>query len=128
MYSNEKPYAVLLQDFQVIFTLSVVPRPAACIGNHYCIELFRLGIFNKVVPHNQLRNTTLEYAKWFAEGPPLALGITRMLVYQGLQLNYEEHLNALDLTYGNLAPDRREAMAAWVEKREPHYEGKGIEM
>ena len=49
-------------------------------------EAFRLGIYNKVYPHDQLREATLEYAQWYAEkGPPLALGATRSLAYMGLQ-------------------------------------------
>lgn len=90
-------------------------------------EAYRLGIFNKVVPHDQLREATMEYAKWFAEGPPLALGATRSLIYQGLQQGYREHLETVELVQGNIGADRKEAMLAWVEKREPVFEGKGVE-
>ena len=89
-------------------------------------EALRLGIFNKVVPHNQLRDATLELATWYAEkGPPLAIGATRSLIWQGLTQGFHQHLQAVELAEGCVGPDRREAMAAWVEKREPHYEYKG---
>ena len=89
-------------------------------------EALRLGIFNKVVPHNQLRDATLEYARWYAEkGPPLAIGATRTLIYTGLTQDYHSHMQMVELAEGNIAPDRIEAMAAWVEKREPKFQYKG---
>lgn len=89
-------------------------------------EAFRLGIYNKVYPHDQLREATLEYAQWYAEkGPPLALGATRSLVYMGLQQGLREHLEAVEMANGNVWPDREEAMLAWVEKRDPKYKYDG---
>ena len=89
-------------------------------------EAARLGIFNKVVPHEQLREATLEYARWYAEkGPPLAIGATRTLIYTGLNQDYHTHLQMVELAEGNIGPDRIEAMAAWVEKREAKFQYKG---
>ena len=89
-------------------------------------EAYRLGIFNKVVPHDQLRDATMEYANWFAKGPPLAIGATRRLAWQSLSQTYHEHMEAVTFAAPNVGADRREGMAAWAEKREPHYEGKGV--
>jgi len=89
-------------------------------------EAYRLGIFNKVVPHGQLWEATMEYAQWFVKGPPLAIGATRALVWQGLGMTFPEHLKSVEFAEGCVNADRQEAMAAWVEKREPSYQGKGI--
>ncbi|MDD5038844.1 MAG: enoyl-CoA hydratase/isomerase family protein, partial [Dehalococcoidales bacterium] len=89
-------------------------------------EGYRLNIFNKVVPHNQLRDTALEWAKWYAEkGPPLALGVTRTLIREGLNMSFHQHLQMVEMANSIVGPDRKEAMAAWVEKREPKFEYKG---
>jgi 2-(1,2-epoxy-1,2-dihydrophenyl)acetyl-CoA isomerase len=91
-------------------------------------EAFDLGILNKIVPHNQLRDAVIEYAEWYGEkGPPLAIGAARHLIYTGLQQNFRDHLDSIVFANGNVVPDRKEAMAAWVEKREPKFEGKGAE-
>ena len=87
-----------------------------------------LGILNKVVPRDQLRDAVMEYAKWYGEkGPPLAIGGTRHMIYTGLEQSFRDHLDSTIFIQGNFKPDRKEAMAAWVEKREPHYEGKGTD-
>jgi len=89
-------------------------------------EAYRLNIFNKVVPHDQLRDATLEYAQWYAEkGPPLALGVTRTLIYEGLNMSFHQHLQMVEMANSIVGPDRKEAMAAWVERREPKFEYKG---
>jgi enoyl-CoA hydratase len=89
-------------------------------------EAHTMGIFNKVVPHDELKDATLEMAKWYAEkGPPLALGVTRALIWEGLAMTFHQHLQCVELAEGIVGPDRKEAMAAWVEKREPNYEYKG---
>jgi enoyl-CoA hydratase/carnithine racemase len=68
----------------------------------------------------------MEYAQWYAKGPPLAIGTARALVYQGDKQDFREHLDAIYWAVSGCNPDRTEAMAAWVEKREPHYKGEGI--
>jgi enoyl-CoA hydratase/carnithine racemase len=89
-------------------------------------EAYRLGIFTKIVPHSLLRETTLELAQWYAKGPPLAIGATRALIYQGLSQTYKEHMETLRFAAGCVGVDRKEGMASWAEKREPQWEGKGI--
>jgi len=89
-------------------------------------EAYRLNIFNKVVPHDQLRDATLEWAQWYAEkGPPLALGLTRTLIREGLNMTFHQHLQMVEMADSIVGPDRKEAMAAWVERREPKFEYKG---
>jgi enoyl-CoA hydratase/carnithine racemase len=88
-------------------------------------EAYRVGIFNQVVPHDQLLDATMEYANWFVKGPPTTIGITRAMVWQGLDMTFPEHLKSIELAAGCINADRAEAMAAWVEKREATYEGQG---
>lgn len=88
-------------------------------------EAYRIGIFNKMVPHEQLWDATMEYAQWFVKGPPTTIGITRAMVWQGLDMTFPEHLKSIELAAGCINADRKEAMKAWVEKREANYDGLG---
>jgi len=88
-------------------------------------EAYRIGVFNKVVPHDQLMEATMEYAQWFVKGPPTTIGITRAMVWQGLDMTFPEHLKSIELAAGCINADRAEAMKAWVEKRGARYDGMG---
>jgi 2-(1,2-epoxy-1,2-dihydrophenyl)acetyl-CoA isomerase len=45
-------------------------------------EAYRIGIFNKVVPHDQLLAAAIELAERLASGPADSLGLTKLAVYQ----------------------------------------------
>jgi 2-(1,2-epoxy-1,2-dihydrophenyl)acetyl-CoA isomerase len=84
-----------------------------------------LGIANRVVPHESLMEEALAFCAKLAAGPTASLG--RMKA----NLNYAETATladaldheALNMRLSGLSRDSREAVLAFVEKREPKFVG-----
>jgi enoyl-CoA hydratase/carnithine racemase len=88
-------------------------------------ELHRLGVVAKVVAVDALRETTLAMAREIASGPPLAFAAIKRALYQSwgsledaLRREREEQLKLLRTA------DSIEGVAAWMQRREPRFEGK----
>lgn len=89
-------------------------------------EAERIGIVNRVVPHERLEEETYGLAKRIASLPPLVVRMTKRLTYQSLKTDM---VTALDLasSHGVIAQaseDHREAVAAFREKRQGRYVGR----
>ena len=89
-------------------------------------EAKEIGLVNQVVPAGELSQTTYEMASTIAKMPPLAMRVSKMGLYQGLnsdlatQLRYESYgINFLRGT-----KDFEEATKAFLEKRDPVFTGK----
>ncbi len=86
----------------------------------------RYGLFNKVVPAEQVQAEAQAWAKRLAEGPSFALGLTKEA------LNEEMGLNLLDALENEAraqaicmeTKDFREAYEAFVGKRPARFEGR----
>jgi 2-(1,2-epoxy-1,2-dihydrophenyl)acetyl-CoA isomerase len=82
-------------------------------------ECFRMGLFNRVVPHDALRDATMSIARMLAAKPPLALALAKRAVYQSLDrtlpemLDYELEAQLRCFESG----DATEGIRAFVEKR-----------
>lgn len=89
-------------------------------------EAYRIGLANKVVPHETLMETTLDMATKLARGPIYAMALVKQLIHQGYQHDLAEHLNiaprAQALT--RLTEDHREGVRAFLEKRPPQFKGR----
>jgi len=89
-------------------------------------EAERLGIVNKVVPAGDLRQFTWELARKIADGPQIAIRLTKRLAYQSLKLDLRTHL---DLASSHMAvvrdtEDHQEGVHAFKEKRPPKFTGR----
>jgi enoyl-CoA hydratase/carnithine racemase len=88
-------------------------------------EAERLGIVNRVVPAAELDAFVDDWAARLAAGPPLALSMTKKLLNDGLATSLDQALEAEGMaqTVNFGTKDTAEAMAAFLEKRDPTFTG-----
>jgi len=84
----------------------------------------RIGLYNRVVPQDQLAATTLEFAARLARGPGFALAKTKEMLNRELNLSFDAALESEAQAQAICMqhPDYREAYEAFVNKREPKFE------
>jgi enoyl-CoA hydratase/carnithine racemase len=85
-----------------------------------------LGLANRVVPHARLQDEARAWADEIAANAPLAVAATKRAMRLGLDASFDA--NMYHVTAELLAllrtRDFGEGLAAFVEKREPRYEGR----
>ncbi|HEB52360.1 MAG TPA: enoyl-CoA hydratase family protein [bacterium] len=89
-------------------------------------ECLRIGLANRVVAREHVLAETLALARRLAAGPGLALGMTKKMVWHewpmDLDAAIEQEAQAQALLLR--AHDHREFYNAWMEKREPRFQGR----
>ena len=88
-------------------------------------EALSLGILNRVVPDSQLEDETHQWAQRMAAGPTEALGRTKLLINSSYRSQLDQHLAQESTLIAETArtEDFREAVRAFLEKREPQFRG-----
>jgi 2-(1,2-epoxy-1,2-dihydrophenyl)acetyl-CoA isomerase len=89
-------------------------------------EAVRLGLFNRVVPHERLAAETAAFARALAAKPPVALALAKRAIYAGerrdlqamLDMELEHQLRCF------ATDDAREGLQAFLDKRAPTYHGR----
>lgn len=89
-------------------------------------EAYRLGLFNRVVPHERLTDETGALARALAAKPPVALALVKRAVYASdastldamLNLEVEHQLRCFD------TQDAVEGFRAFLERRTPSFSGR----
>lgn len=86
-------------------------------------ECFRLGLFNRVVPHDTLEEETMKLARLLAAKPALALSLAKRAVYRSNRHSLPEMLDyELDAQLRCFeSGDAAEGITAFVEKRTPVF-------
>lgn len=89
-------------------------------------EAERIGIVNRVVPHDELDTFVDDWADRLAAGPPLALAMTKRMLTNAFSVSLGEALDAEAMAQSvNVASkDTREAITAFLEKRTPTFQGR----
>ncbi|GEB33093.1 enoyl-CoA hydratase-related protein [Brevibacillus parabrevis] len=88
-------------------------------------EALAIGLVNRVVPHEQLMNVSMELAAQIASNAPLALAQAKFAIDCGSEVELATGLMMESNAYQLLVPtkDRLEGLAAFAEKRKPIYRG-----
>jgi enoyl-CoA hydratase/carnithine racemase len=85
-----------------------------------------LGLVTEVVPDAELMQTARQWAERLAEGPPIAIRITKRMMYKQQTMDLANALedSALAVMVTNYTEDVKEGTAAFHEKRKPNFKGK----
>ncbi|MEQ9125416.1 MAG: enoyl-CoA hydratase [Alphaproteobacteria bacterium] len=85
----------------------------------------RIGLVNRVVPQEEARTAAFALARQIATKSPYTLKVGKEAFYRQLELGLDAaYAYASDVMTQNLmARDAEEGIAAFVEKREPKWEG-----
>jgi enoyl-CoA hydratase/carnithine racemase len=85
-----------------------------------------LGLVTEVVPDAELLPTARQWAERLADGPPIAIRITKRMMYKQQTMDLENALEdaALGTLVTNYCEDVKEGTAAFHEKRKPNFKGR----
>jgi len=85
-----------------------------------------LGLVNRVLPDAELDAFVDDWARRLAAGPPVAMAMTKRLLNNSMQVTLEQALDDEGTAQAlNLATeDTKEAMRAFIEKRDPVFTGR----
>jgi enoyl-CoA hydratase/carnithine racemase len=89
-------------------------------------EAYRLGVVSKVLPGDSLMEEAMELAARLAKGPLVSLSLIKYLVHRSLETTFEESLELADVAqeHARSTQDHQEAVQAFVEKRQPKFQGR----
>jgi 2-(1,2-epoxy-1,2-dihydrophenyl)acetyl-CoA isomerase len=89
-------------------------------------EAKQLGLVTEVVPDDQLLATAHAWADRLAAGPPIAIRVTKRMMYKQQTMSLENALEdaAMAVMLTNYCDDVKEGTAAFHEKRPPRFQGK----
>ncbi|HEX5050525.1 MAG TPA: enoyl-CoA hydratase family protein [Planctomycetota bacterium] len=89
-------------------------------------ECLRIGLANRVVEHDQVLGEALTMARRLAAGPGLAIAMTKKMVWSEWPMDLETAIEQEAQAQALLlrAHDHREFYMAWMEKREPRFQGR----
>lgn len=89
-------------------------------------EAYRLGLLDRLFPHDQLMEEAMKLAKEMAFWPPLALRSAKRVLQHNSEVHLEEALRyeVAGLVYARRAPkDVLESSLSFTEKRPPKFTG-----
>jgi len=101
---------------ELVFTGRIIEAP----------EALAIGLLNRVVPAEELMPTTMEMAREIASGPPVAIGVSKRMLYEVPRVDMMAHwqMNNYALEYCFDTEDREEGIHSFLEKRPPQFQGR----
>lgn len=89
-------------------------------------EAQRIGLVNKVVPDDEFHAELTNWAQRLASGPTRALAAAKAMLNQALDADRASALTLEALLVEQVAAtdDAAEGVAAFIEKRDPHFRGR----
>jgi 2-(1,2-epoxy-1,2-dihydrophenyl)acetyl-CoA isomerase len=88
-------------------------------------DALAFGIVNRVVPDAELDGFVDDWAARLAAGPPVALALTKRMLNRSFEQSFEQALEdeSRSQSVNFATKDTTEAMAAFIEKRDPTFRG-----
>ncbi len=85
-----------------------------------------LGLVTEVVPDAELMPAARRWAERLADGPPIAIRITKRMLYKQQTMSLDNALEdaALSTIATNYSDDVKEGIAAFHARRKPEFKGK----
>jgi 2-(1,2-epoxy-1,2-dihydrophenyl)acetyl-CoA isomerase len=89
-------------------------------------EAAEWGAIQRAVPAAELTAAADELTNALAQGPSVALGLTKWLLHQGVAASLDQQLanEAFALELSSRSDDFREGLAAFKERRPPNFSGR----
>ena len=89
-------------------------------------EAMRLGLVNRITPHGELMETTMELARRLAEGPTYSMALIKRLVHKSLHTDLEDSLRLAGPAQeiARQTEDHQEGVRAFIERRKPRFKGR----
>ncbi|MCH8949649.1 MAG: enoyl-CoA hydratase/isomerase family protein, partial [Chloroflexi bacterium] len=110
---------LLLQLLGVAKTMDFLMRKRVVDG----VEAQELGLVHEAVEPEQLMDRAMELARELAQGPQVAMRLLKRSVYNAWEMNMAEAFDdiATKTAISDHHPDAREGIAAFRDKRTPHF-------
>lgn len=88
-------------------------------------EASSMGLVNRVVPHDELDSFVADWAARAAASPPRAIAISKGLINRSFSNTLVEALDqeGLGQSFNFTTSDTREAVSAFLDRRDPTYTG-----
>jgi enoyl-CoA hydratase/carnithine racemase len=88
-------------------------------------EALEIGYLLAVYEPDELMPRVTEYARKIAQGPGVAVQLSKKLVYRSANIPFDEHLDIAQMAMfvAQSTEDAREGPRAFMEKREPQFKG-----
>lgn len=88
-------------------------------------EALEIGYLLAVYEPDELVPRVTEYARKIAQGPGVAVQLSKKLVYRSANIPFDEHLDIAQMAMfvAQSTEDAREGPRAFMEKREPQFKG-----
>ena len=88
-------------------------------------EALRIGLINRVVPMQKLKEETKSFAQKLVDGPPIALKFAKHALNFGTQVPLDIGFKVEAEAFGMVSTtkDLMEGVSAFIEKRKPEFKG-----
>ena len=83
------------------------------------------GLVNRVVPDEEITESTIALAQQLADGAPNAAGTAKTVIYRGYESSLDEagDFEAINIVSAAGTNDGKEGIAAFIERRDPNWSG-----